>query len=465
MISRLASSTVLRPAARVAVALVVTLLACGASLAEAGVQNWPCRQPFVFTGAAVNVVVLPYQSAPELATGGAMGERLSGLLQLEVLRSIAKFGSVGAVQMVGTPADCDPDVVIAKLIGQTPGARTTIGKGQGLVVVWGRFYSEGGDVFVQTFCRLLRPGADETLELVAGGQPFSGQLSAKAFACAPRKVSLDDIGNFERQFSRSTIVRSEPDETASGQPMPPVPVPYWISDTRGDWMKIDSEGGLRGWIRLSGARDEWSLARWLPELTYVEGMVGYLRFRVAAQQSSPVRAAWIEDASLALEKYERSLTPQAAPSAVAPSAVAPSLPWRTALAGAVQFQMRGVLAAMKPEATTEDRVNAMNLFARAATALPHDGDARNLVAMMQLSLAFGSSRAGLSAKQTADDLLQAVGADPGNSRLLGNLQSAYQALVGQAGAATPRLTDDERRAIDERLAAIKQLRTAKPGRS
>ena len=41
MISRLASSMVLRPAARVGVgaAVVVALLACGASLAEAGVDR------------------------------------------------------------------------------------------------------------------------------------------------------------------------------------------------------------------------------------------------------------------------------------------------------------------------------------------------------------------------------------------------------------------------------------------
>ncbi len=268
----------------------VALVMCLARPSEAGVQNIPCRRPFVFQGAAVNVVVLPYQSAPGLTAAGDLGEHLAGLLQLEVLRAIAKFGSVGAVQMVGSEADCDPELVVAKLLGRTPGAAATVRKGHGLVVVWGRFYREGGNVFVQTFCRFLRSGITETLEITAAGRPFAGQISGQAFACAPRKVTVADLANFEQQFRRSTIVRQTPQETASGSPMPQGPLPYWISDTQGDWMKIASQDGMSGWIRLSGSTDSWSLVRWLPELTYIEGMVGYLRTRIAAQQGGAVRS-------------------------------------------------------------------------------------------------------------------------------------------------------------------------------
>ena len=105
--------------------IVAILVACVPGLAVAGAQNIPCSRPFIFQGAAVNVVVLPYTSAPGLATAGGIGDSLSGLLQLEVLRAIAKFGSVGAVQMVGSAADCDPDLVVAKLLGRTPGAAAT----------------------------------------------------------------------------------------------------------------------------------------------------------------------------------------------------------------------------------------------------------------------------------------------------------------------------------------------------
>jgi hypothetical protein len=431
----------------------VALVAGGASLAESGVQNVPCERPFVFRDAAVNVVVLPYESAPELPSSADTGAHLAGLLQLEILRSIAKFGSVGAVQVVGSK--CDPNLVVEQLLGKAPGAATTVRPGHGLIVVWGRFYRQDGTLFVQTFCRLLRSGIDESLDLVAGGQAFSGRLSAQAFACAPRKVTTEDLRSFERQFYRSTVVRRAPDESASGTPMPPEPVPYWISDIQQDWMRIDSEGGhLSGWVRLSGEREAWSLTRWLPELAYVEGMAGYLRYRIAGQQPRPVPGAWMEAATRALAEYERSLEPQSSGVGSTPP-TAP--PWRTALAFSVQLQLRGMLHAAKRDASAADRAAALDLFERATALLPHDSDARNLVAIMRLSLAF-DGRPGFSAKQTATDLLQALGTDPANPRLLANLQSAYQALVAESGTAAA-LTDDERQAVSKQLAAIKDIRS------
>lgn len=429
--------------------LVAVFTVCTASVAEAGAQNIPCKNPFVFKNAAVNVVVLPYDAAQALPDATGLGKRLSVLLQMEVLRSIAKFGSVGAVQMEGTPADCNPDLVIAKLLGRTPGATATVGKGQGLIVVWGRFYSQGGDVFVQTYCKFLRFGVEETLDVSMGGRRFSAALSAPAFACASWKVTRADLDNFEAQFRKSTILRVRPEETASGSPLPTQPLPYWISDTQGDWMKISIQNGPQGWIRLSGARDTWSLTRWLPELKYVEGIAGYLRFRIAAQQSAPVRVEWIASAAQALLDYEASVAAFGKDGTAGPAAAL-----RNAMAGAVQLQLRGILSALKPGATVDDRVSAMKLFERAETMLPTDGNARNLKAVAQVSLA-GSG--GVTLKQTAEDLLRAVGADPGNVRVLANLESAYEVLLAQDMSSGS--LGAERAAIEERLVAIKQIRT------
>jgi hypothetical protein len=431
------------------VAILATLLPC---LAEAGAQNIPCRRPFVFEGAAVNVVVLPYESAPGAGTAAGLGDRLSALLQLEILRSIAKFGSVGAVQMVGSPADCEPDVVLAKLLGRTPGAASTVRKGHGVVLVWGRFYNAGGNVFVQTFSRLVRSGADERLELVAGERPFVASLSAQAFAYAPRQVTVADLQNFENQFRRSMVVRTKPDDAASGFPMPSDPMPYWLSDIQGDWIKIAAQGGLQGWVRLSNVRDTWSLVRWLPEVTYIEGIVGYLRARIAAQGSAPVRAAWIDDADRAFSEYEKSL---AAPA----SAEAPPDPaWRTALADAVQLQLRGIARTVKPQASVDDRTQALRLFERAVERLPHDAQAKNLVAVMRMSLSLESRNAGVPAKQVANGFLQALTTDPANPLLLANLQSAYEVLLAPAAIGPAVLTEEERREVSERLDAIKEIR-------
>jgi hypothetical protein len=449
-------------------AVALTVLACAAShvCVEAGVGNVPCTRPFVFKDAAVNVVVLPYESPPELGRDVRLGERLAGLVQLEALRSIAKFGSVGTVQMVGSPTDCAPDLVASKLLGKAAGAEVTLASGQALILVWGRFFSRDGTLFVQSYCRFLRAGVDETFVLMAGGQQFRGQLSAQAFACAPRRVTLDDLTQFERQFYTSTLVREEPRDEANGTPMPPEPVPYWVSDIQGDWMKIGSQRGLNGWIRLSGARDAWSLARLLPEVLYVEGMAGFLRHRVSQPTSSPSgsprswgspRDGWLDAASRALAEYEQAI---ALPTTTTTTSggVAPVLPWRTALAGAVQLQMRGMAMATKAEANNGDRVTALRLFERAAAAIPHDGHANNLVAITKLGLAFSAADSGVSPKDAAADLLRALSADPGNRLLVTNLRTAYQLLLSPAAPKTFAVSDEERRTYGEQLAALSQVR-------
>ena len=168
-------------------ALVALAFAFSTTRVEAGAGNVPCTRPFIFSGAAVNVVVLPYESAPQLSSSGGLGERLAGLLQLELLRSIAKFGSVGAVQMVGAPKDCQPDVVIAKLLGQSPGAAATVRKGHGLIVVWGRIFNEGGNVFVQTFSRMLRFGRRRQLRSRRRRPTvFGAAVGQGVCVCAPK---------------------------------------------------------------------------------------------------------------------------------------------------------------------------------------------------------------------------------------------------------------------------------------
>ena len=432
---------------------VVAILISVPRLAEAGVQGIPCKSPFVFQTAAVNVVVLPYEAPASVTSVGGLGDKLSSLLQQEILRSIAKFGSVGAVQMTGPSADCNPDLVISKLLGRTPGAKATLGKGQGLVVVWGRFFNQSGDVFVQTFCRFFRNGVEETFDVSIDGRRFSAPISAPAFACASWRVTMTDLQNFEAQFRRSTLLYSTPKDGSSGSPIPEQ-APYWISDTQGDWMKITIQNGPSGWIRLSGARDSWSLTRWLPELKYVEGLAGYLRARVATSQSATVKTEWIGSANQALMEYEAS--------AEALSKAGRSNSQRTALAAAVQTQLRGILSVLRGEATADDRASALRLFERAEAMLPSDGNARNLRAVAQLSL-ISSGAPGLSLKQTAQDLLQALGAEPGNAALLASLEGAYELLLSAARTGTATLTDAERSEIVERLGAIKEIRSAKKG--
>ncbi len=439
---------------RLAVLVVSSLAVAGA--AEAGVQGIGCARPFVFSSASVNVVVLPYQGAADLGQSPELGNRLSRLIQAEVLRSIAKFGSVGAVQMQGSREDCEPDKVMAKLLGSVRGSSQRLSPGRGLVLLWGRFYSEAGDVFLQTFCRMVGRGSGR-LDLTAEGQPLAGTISAHAFAFQPRRVTDADLGAFAKQFARSTILRSEPNEAAPARGrMDPYSsldaVPYWIADTRDDWMLVDSLRGARGWIQLGGAGDEWSLSRWLPELKYVEGMVGYLRWRLAGRDTSGASLRWIASAERALMEYERTLD-------VEPGGSDAPLPAqsRVPLSSAVELQLRGIMRATAPAAKTADRAEALKLFERAAEILPYDANAVNLVLMNRLSLGFANGDPTFSAKDTADRLLRLLGTDPGNRYILANLESGYKAMLAQAG--TQALIGDQRSEIAERLALIRRLST------
>ena len=439
---------------RFALVIVLSMGLLAPVTAEAGVQGVPCSKPFVFKDAAVNVVVLPYETTPGLPTSGDLGKKLSALMQMESLRLIARFGSVGAVQMVGTAAECNPELVVDKLMGRKPGATAMLQKGRGLVVVWGRFFRQGDNVFIQSFCRLVRNGAEETLDLTVMDRKFTGQVSSQTFVCPPWQVTMADLQRFEEQFLRSNVLRSEPNEKAPGNPMPRETAPFWISDMQGDWMKLSGQGGMQGWVRVSGAQDPWSLVQWLPELKYVEGMAGYLRTRVAAGLGTTARPEWTDNAIKALTEYEAGAGKRPAVERDG-----------TRLAGAVQMQLRGIMLASR--GGDENLRAAVALFERADTLLVNDGHARNLLVMTRLAL----SRSGL--KPAADGLFQALGADPANARVLANLQTLYEMLLGpplntggsgsSAGAPQSMVTDVERVELTERLAAIKQIR-AKTGR-
>ena len=53
------------------------------------------------------------------------------------------------------------------------------------------------------------------------------------------------------------------------------------------------------------------------------------------------------------------------------------------------------------------------------------------------------------------------GADPGNSGLLASLEGAYELLLEAPKTGAVTLTSDERLEVGQRLAAIKEIRTAR----
>src|SRR5688572_4907114 len=128
---------------------VIVGLVWASSAAWAIELDVPCATPSVFANAPVNVVVLPYSQPTTLGpTRTRAGEQLGGLVQLETLLAIAKFGGIGVTQLVGQPREgCTPEIVLDKLLGRQPGARERLQPGGGLILIWGRIFESGSNLF------------------------------------------------------------------------------------------------------------------------------------------------------------------------------------------------------------------------------------------------------------------------------------------------------------------------------
>jgi hypothetical protein len=459
-----------------AVLLGALVFAGVARTASAGVQNVPCERPFVFPKAAVNVVVLPYSVPPALRSSAGAGRKLSALVQLESLLAIAKFGSVGAVQLVGEPEnDCTPEVVLAKLLQQRSGAAQALPPGAGLVLVWGRVFQSGNDLYLQSFVQFLRrDGAQprqavETVGVRVADQSLRGKFTAQAFACAPRRIAVSDLAAIDRQFASAMVVRSEPSESARGSSIPSeAPFSYWITDVQGPWMKIvASEGGPQGWILARAERPEWSLRRKMPELSFVEGITGYLRSRVAADLGQTSTAATtLAAAEPALEAYMREWRVGAVGLSDRPGDAG-----STQMAVALPLQIRGAIPLLRGEASIQALQDARQAFARAVELAPYSADAKNLDVITRIVLAYTGRQPGLDPVSAATDLLEALGREPQNPLLLANLRSLYQLLLADPPATarpsdwTP-LNASDRTEISRRLEAVQVLiaRSAPAGR-
>lgn len=441
------------------------------SRALAGAANIPCSAPMVFSGAAVNVVVLPFSVPPELESAtGDVGAQLAGLVQQEVLLAIAKFGSVGTVQLVGSRSDCTPEIVLAKLLGEERGAEEVLKPGRGLVLVWGRVFRSGDTLLLQSFVRFLRHSTDESLEAKIDGRPFTARLSAQAFACVPRRVSMSDLQSVREQFARARIIHDEPDENSSGHAIPQGdPFPYWVQAASGNWLRIESRLGRPGWILARVDQAGWSLRSRMPELSFVEGVTGYLRYRVGALQPQPGEAAAqvpgdrpgvgvLDAAASAIAAYQREWRTGAV--LVDTEGAGSSAAGAQPLAISVPAQVSAFLTLLRPQPTGAALQEAIRRLDRASALLPHSAEVRNLSVLLRLRVAYGSQSDTPAAMPLFRELQAALSAEPTNRAALGNLASLCRLLLEPPTVSPPRvaaLTADERDEVQRQLVALQAV--------
>lgn len=425
------------PALLLAATLLIPTAAQGGAIA-------PCEQPMIFDRAAVNAVILPYRYTGEKSQQmlSEAGQQLSRLLQLETLFALVKYGSVGAVELQGEPGGCQVDRILEQLTqGSGPGK---LRPGHGLILLWGRIYEEGSDIYLQSYLRFLRGQTAEEFRFPLGaGDKFLASLPAQAFAFPPRRLSQEDLQQITTRFADSAMIRPHPDLNSPGKSLAAWPAwkpfAYWVTEVRGDWMHIQAQDQSgSGWVRARLDPKAWPLRQKLPELTLLDALAGYLRFQVG-KDVAEVKPAPETTLGQMRETLELYLNQTEGQSEALPQAVG------LAAEGILRLGSGGEGAAQQTAAQ----------FTRARNLVPQNAEARNLAVLGQWLLALQGRE--VSGASLVQGLLDAVAVAPNNPQTLANLETLYRQFQ-KTPAQSPYLAPE----LAQRLSTLQQIRTAQP---
>ncbi len=403
-------------------AATLVLLLIGGLDARAG-GRLPCQEARVFSDGAVNAFVLPYRDARDAQPHASASWRLPALIQQEVLMSLLKYGSVGVVEVTQNgEAVCDVREVLARATqGSGPGR---LKPGHGLVLIWGRIYEDGPELFVQSYLRFLRRDEAEaiTVALPARNGPalmLDATLPAQAVVMPPRRISQKDIQEVEARARKALVLHDRPNPQANPQPFitdPDTPFSYGVSKTSGDWMYITTP--MRsGWVRVRNEASGWSLRRFLPELAYLDAVAGYLRLRTAHAVPltvNPQRLMGHVDTGFA--EFDKAVGADAAPDA-------------RALAQAMRGMLQWQSDSGRP--ANETRRSAALAFADAASLTPESAMLRNLAAVSAPYRTLPVKTGAEALAEVDAALLGALALDGGNALVLRNLERVYDRLAAE----------------------------------
>ena len=393
----------MRPLLRGLLMLAVLTIATGRD-ARAGMLA-ACDEPAGFAG-PVQVFVLQYGFEPSAVDADPRlvetARRLSYLMQLDVLANDS-YGSIASILLQEDRSDsCRAGVVQNRLL-----ELGALRPGQAVGIVWGRVYREGDEVLVQTYLRFLRVDpderrfADERFAVVLSDPELrlEGSLPTQSIAFAPRRLSAERLDRIDADWREAARLYDRPDASGSARELPPPEerFAYFVREVTPDgWLGIElSQGAGSGWLKADPEVGR-SLRELLPELDFVEGVIGYLSYRQALDDRGfpGPPAPWM------LERIERRLARFIEPPADA---------------SALALTLLGALQAF----TTPDQAAAgLELLREALRQQPEDGRLRNLVAMAELRQCCAGDGTGPALKQVPQMLLAGLAVDPNNAEVL-----------------------------------------------
>lgn len=288
---------------RTALAFLLTLPALGSAAHAGGFTA--CDAPFIFEGAAANIVPIEYvattadQGADDrLAALQATAQRLAWLIKLDSWHQ-PTYGSLGVVAHMFLGRQCDPDEVLEQLL--RGGGGPPMRPGQILLLVHGKIFIEGEQIFLQTRLRGFR----RNLEELGDGNPLASYrvpetigapLLGNAYRVeaglpdlditfAPRAMTTAEFEEIDQIFAQASRLYSEPSEDSPSQALgfePGATRAFQIEIVEnGAWLKVqDMLSGLSGYIHSDPDASRFLHDR-MPELDLLNAMLGYLRVRQA----------------------------------------------------------------------------------------------------------------------------------------------------------------------------------------
>jgi hypothetical protein len=432
----------------------------------------PVNEPFVFSGSAVNVLILPYEFAggadadPNAELDVNKTEReLMRLLKLDTVLT-ARFGSLGVITIQPQPQNatagvvgekCTADDIVERLLRQRDHAPKA---NQALIIITGLIYREGEDLFFQTKLRSIlftatsRGTALSPDELEISLQDENGDENGKPHRLAasvgaddlvfpPRRITKSDLKLMGDTFrsgiqaysakdlaSQSNRLNLDPDEVTAFTVEAVDPEgwikihPYHINDSRPD----DTATENPAWIPFEPSATQF-LHQQLPELEFLSGAIGYFRTRQTTEGprfgAEPSLAATAELTATVLTRYTDN---SAALFDDEPRAAAKSL-------------MGVMLARLADKGQKEKWEQASDRFAEAVSIMPENTEPRNLLALSKVALCC-LVRDGFDARPAISALKDVLSLRPNDLQALANLEGVYAHLENSpAAAAATELAD------------------------
>jgi hypothetical protein len=369
----------------------------------------PCSAASMFPESDVTVFVLPYVdfTTPEASNvESPVGTDLAGLMQADTLLAIGRFGHVAAIRLMGRPADCQPDLVLKRLLSEFGGSK----RKAGIIFLSGRIFRANDEIYVQSyasFSRFARNDPGEVVSLPFGDKFLTAQPAAQSFAFTPRRVTQDDLAKIRDRFARQSIVHESANEASPGKPLlvlfPNNLRPaYYMTDTQGEWIHIHTQTGQDGWILARAMLGTESLSARLPEMKFVEGLAGYFGFRA---QPSLAKA---ELAQAAFVAFEQSALSFAAPVPLA-----------------VSKQMRGMLQLLAANQSLAAYSQTASLFAEGSDVAPSNSPASNFATVVGLYSRWRQPDVRIPFQETVDKFWMSISADPNNQTAIQNCWTMY----------------------------------------